>query len=400
LLARRGGYRSEWDRLRTEEETGAEETERKAYLERLIPKIDLVGDEESGLIHNVAGRLHFAERVRRESIEKHQAEWDEAIASIADRDACPRYDGLILEAILGFVPIGRSPDSGLWEFAHIQTGEIPLRDDEQRLVLSEKTGLVFVLIPAGSFRMGAALPDGVDRFEGDPNVDPEARRFEGPVHTVTFEKPFLLSKYEMTQGQWLRFTGYNPSTHKPGDAFGDKAVSLLNPVTDVSWEECERVLFRLNLRLPSEAEWEYACRAGSGTVWWTGNEKESVEGAVNIRDLFNYENMELKTESGHADWLNDGHAVHAPAGTFRPNRFGLHEVAGNVYEWCQDMMSNSYENAPTDGSAFESPDSSHRVHRGGGFWNNILKCRSAYRHWFDETHRASGGGLRPAFSLP
>jgi formylglycine-generating enzyme required for sulfatase activity len=239
----------------------------------------------------------------------------------------------------------------------------------------------------------------VDHFDGDPNVDPEARSFEGPVHTVVFEKPFLLSKYEMTQGQFLWFTGNNPSSQKPGDISGDKVVNLLHPVENVSWEDCDRVLFQLNLRLPSEAEWEYACRAGSGTVFWTGNEKESLKGAVNIGDQSLRKKKKARNEPVE-NWLNDGYADHAPVGTYYPNPFGLHDVIGNVFEWCQDSMSRSYENAPTDGSAFETSDSTHRAYRGGCFWSKTRKCRSAYRHFWTEGHRQPSMGLRPAFSLP
>jgi formylglycine-generating enzyme required for sulfatase activity len=399
LLAREELYRLEYERLRSKEEINVEEAERNAYLERLIPEIDTLGDEEHGLIMNVARRLHFAHTVHEESIGKYQAEWDEAIASIADEEECPQYDGLVIEPILGFVPIGRDPDSGLWEFAHVQTGEIPWRDKERRLVLNEETGLMFVLIPAGSFFMGAVPPDNVDYFEGDPNVDPEARGYEGPVHSVTIEKPFFLSKYEMTQGQWLRFTGNNPSYYKPGDIFGDKEVSLLHPVTFVSWKDCDRVLFQLNLRLPSEGEWEYAARAGTTTVWWTGNDKESLKGAANIRDRSLHEFKMIESEE-YEDWINDGYAAYAPVGSFLPNAFGLHDVIGNVYEWCQDTFTISYERTPVDGSVFESPDSTSRVFRGGSVWSMIYRCRSANRRWFDQTNRSTGGGLRPAFSLP
>src|SRR5690606_29994467 len=114
-----------------------------------------------------------------------------------------------------------------------------------------ETGLVFVLIPDGAFRMGG------------PGED------EGPEHEVALA-PFFLSKYEMTSGQWLRFTGANPSAHL-GEKV-DLGFTLRHPVEQVSWDECDRVLRRMGLVLPTEARWEYAARAGTTTPWSSGAE--------------------------------------------------------------------------------------------------------------------------------
>src|SRR5262249_25075170 len=154
------------------------------------------------------------------------------------------------------------------------------RGADGRLVMKDGTGIVFVLIPAGRFWMGAqaASPSG-------RNVDPQADANESPVHEVSLDAYFL-SKYEMTQDQWLRLAGKNPSLYSPGDGINGKLVTLLHPVENVSWIDCTIVLSRLALELPTEAQWEYGARAGTSTPWWTGSEKTSLRGAGNLADAY------------------------------------------------------------------------------------------------------------------
>jgi formylglycine-generating enzyme required for sulfatase activity len=343
-------------------------------------------------MEDVKARLHFARTVEKRSIHDVRALWDEAIASIADEILCPQYKGLKIKPIMGLVPIGQDPDSGLWEFAHIQTGEIPLRDMDGRLMLDEGVGLVLVLIPGGSFKMGARLAT-KDHTVGMPNVDPYSETFERPVHEVTLP-PFLLSKFEMTQGQWLRFMVINPSIYAPG--WGH--VTLLHPVEHVSWKDCTKTLFRLKLRLPTESEWEYGTRAGTATIWWTGNDSRSLESAANLCDLY-WLNHGGSSSMHHEEW-DDGHAVHAPVGRYLPNAFGLHDVMGNLWEWCQDRYHPDYRGAPADGSSWELGHSINRVYRGGSWDGDSSRCRSAYRNKTDPTDRAGSLGIRPAASLP
>ena len=188
------------------------EIEKPAFEEALR---DLVGgiaafsDPERGIIEREKQRLEFAKGEKKRTIEDVTAQWGEAIASIRSREECPEYDGLVIAPQMGLVPIGRDRQSSLWEFAHIQTGTMPTRDEDGELVLGEESGIVFVLIPGGTFRMGAVRPD-EEHPEGSPNVDPHALEHEGPVQEVTLA-PFFLSKFEMTQGQWHRNTGENPS---------------------------------------------------------------------------------------------------------------------------------------------------------------------------------------------
>jgi len=370
---------------------------RFGMLMDLVEGIERFMDGEAGALKIVEERLAFAKTVVERSTGGPQRKtWEQAIAAIADRKQSPLYSGLEIKSIIGLVPIGQDPHSGLWEFAHVQTGAIPRRGEDGKLILTEEMGLVFVLIPGGCFNMGAVSPS-KDKPSGSSNVDPHADSDEGPVHLVSI-KPFLISKFEMTQGQWLRFTGHNPSTCAPGRCYGGDKITFRNPVESVSWSDCHTVVWRLNLRLPSEAEWEYACRAGTTSVWWAGNTKEMLQDKVNLADRY------CKSHGGppewsYADWLDDGHAVHAPVGSFEPNPFGLHNVHGNVREWCQDSYQDSYKDAPVDGSAWQCTGEVKRVFRGGGWRSIEIYCRSTYRENDTPELRYDNLGFRPALSL-
>jgi formylglycine-generating enzyme required for sulfatase activity len=144
--------------------------------------------------------------------------------------------------------------------------------------------------------------------------------------------------------------------------------------------------------LPSEAEWEYAARAGTATVWWTGGNKESLEGAANLCDLSFYNCF--GHVSSYSAW-NDGFPAAAPVGSFLPNAFGLYDVCGNVAEWCHDCCAK-YGSQPPDVSSFESR---FRVCRGGNWTTVAPACRSSVRYIFDPENSHATIGLRPACSL-
>ena len=358
----------------------------------LVDGLENLANGEESLLKDVQERLLFASGIERKSIDDHRDAWDAAIVSIADEKACPEYRGLVIEPIIGIVPIGRDPSSGLWEFAHLQTGKIPERGEDGELTLTEESGMVFVLVPGGAFAMGARKPS-KDHPMGSANTDPGFKPEEGPVHTVTL-KPFFMSKFEMTQGQWVRFTGKNPSNYGPRSRIGGHQHDLLHPVENVSWYDCSKILHRLKLRLPTEAEWEYAARARTGTVYFTGDELLSLQGAANIAD---------RSLEGYGDSiqceksLDDGYLVHARVGTFRANDFGLHDVHGNVFEWCEDVYSNSYDMTPVDGAA-NKRGKAKAVVRGGAWNSNASQCRSASRNGSGMSSRGELLGLRPCLS--
>ena len=370
-----------------------------ALYELVMGLRDLAEENPVGrTIRNIEQRLEYAESTFRISFEEHAEEWDLAIASIADLADCPLYGAFELEPQLGLVPIGRDPTSGLWEFWHIQTGVKPGRTAAGELVFTDDCGLVFVLIPGGEFLMGAQ-PDDPDA----PNYDPQARTEESDQASEPVKirlDPFFLSKFEMTQGQWLRIASENPSYYDERIKRPDlRQHTLLFPVESIDWDTTTELLQgRLRLRLPTEAQWEYACRAGSSTSWWTGSEEESLLGAVNLADQ--------TTARAGVDWLersswkelDDGYFAVAPVNLFRPNPFGLHNICGNVWEWVQDGFEH-YREPWRAGDGLRVSDQKTKVIRGGAFNTSTDQCRSAYRGRLDRTHLTTAIGVRPARGL-
>jgi len=344
-------------------------------------------DRHGATVGSVEARLEFARAIRKRSIEDPQAEWDEAIASIANRGECPPYDGLSIREQLGLVPIGRDPDSGLWEFWHVQTGERPERDENGKLVMKEEIGLVFVLVPGGTFWLGAQRKDTEGR-----NYDPQAKGDESDKHgnpvDVTLAAYFL-SKYEMTQGQWERFTGRNPSFWFA--SYPENSGPLF-PVEQVTWADCDRELFRSGLVLPTEAQWERACRAGTETPWSSGPQAASLAEFGNIADA-THGRMFKNTD---VEEFDDGFGPPAAVGSLKANGYGLFDMHGNLWEWCRDAY-GSYDLPTAERHGERSMQgTSNRVSRGGSYYDRATLARSAYRHWSTPDYRVGYLGCRPA----
>ncbi|WP_423929002.1 formylglycine-generating enzyme family protein [Candidatus Palauibacter sp.] len=233
-----------------------------------------------------------------------------------------------------------------------------------------------VKVPAGTFTVGSPASE---RGRGDD---------EGPQHSVTIGAPFAVGMYEVTFAEWdacVRAGGCDYEPDDEGWGRGDR------PVTNVNWTDARTYVRWLSrhtgqeYRLPSEAEWEYAARAGSQTARYWG---ESQAGQCRYAN----------GDDGFASCA-DGHEYTAPVGSFAPNAFGLYDVIGNVAEWTQDCRNDDYSGAPTDARARESDDCTYRVLRGGSWLNESRDRRSARRDWNNAAYRFLSFGFRVARTL-
>jgi len=363
-------------------------------LSELVADIERFAADE-GLLADVRARREFAETIEERTVSGEDAVflWGGAMDSIASESQCPQYGGLEIEPQLGLLPLGQDRESGLWEFAHVQSGDIPTRDEAWNLVLPEDPCIVLVLIPGGTFMMGSQPDD-----PSGANYDPDALPSSHPVNEVTLD-PYFISKYELTQGQWVRFMSDNPSGYSDSSPF--VIPWRRHPVEQVSWTDCDTYLARLGLMLPTEAQWEFAARAGTSTIWWTGNDRESLRGFANLAD--GTARRRGATWPTIDDWpdLFDGFAAHAPISSYPPNPFGLHEVHGNVWEWARDWyLVGGYQKSAREGDGLRDIIN-QRVHayRGGSFIDTAARARSAFRTANAPDYVGSSIGVRPARAL-
>ena len=268
-----------------------------------------------------------------------------------------------------------------------------------------------MVIPAGSFRMGS--PEAEDGRDSD----------EGPVHTVRISEPFALGKREVTVSEFRAFvqaTGYRTDAEKGGgcavwDGSSTKWTSDAqrnwrspgfsqgddHPVVCVSWKDAREYLMwlseeaKLSYRLPSEAEWEYAARAGTTTPRFWGERAQEACAYANVADE--------AAKRQFPDWTihdcDDGFAYTAPVGNYKANAFGLLDILGNVWEWAEDCYKDSYTDAPSDGSAWRKGDCGRRLLRGGSWGDAPGSVRSAVRGSYFTEVQGSGVGFRPARTL-
>lgn len=290
--------------------------------------------------------------------------WDDAIA-VARGD---RYGGLTLEPIIGLLPLGADRESGLLEFAHLLSGEPPVRNDRGDLKITATSSIVLVLLPAAEFAFGA--PREECRKPGGKSLI--------PVRRESIEAWFV-SKFEMTQAQWQASTGEQVA-HYQRTADG-KAASL-HPVENVDRATSERVLAKMDLELPSEVLWEWAARGGTEGTYWTGIDLAAAERASNVADASRRRAFPSDAGSLH----DDGHVFHAAIGSFPANPFGFHDVLGNVSEWCSDDVVD-HETKRT-----------RQVYRGGNFRSPIIFGASYSRALVQEM-RSIDLGVRPARRL-
>lgn len=357
-------------------------------LSRLLEGIEKLGAQHPaiGSVAEMRRRSEFAEHVEELTLTAPEAValWAAAREGVP---RSPRYAGVELTPQLGLLPLGPNENTGLWEFWHPQSGSRPARDPRGGFAVGDESSLVLVLLPGGTFEMGSP-PE-------EPGHAPE----EGPVHRVTLDA-FFVSKFELTQAQFERITGSNPSILSQERGVPDGVPSgPSHPVEGVSWIAGRQWLDRAALDYPTEAQWEYAARAGTRSAWWCGAERDALRGAVNLADA--------SAAARGQDWLeisdwpefDDGFAFHAPVGSFRANAFGLYDVLGNVCEWCDDAFGD-YSTPPQPGDGRRTTGYViNRPIRGGGFSNAAAELRCAKRVTLSPEISAPQIGLRPIRKL-
>lgn len=308
------------------------------------------------------------------------------------------------------------------------------RDDAATDLQRNTLGMVFVRIPAGSFQMGT------DSVQALQSLYPqtELRRLQGladetPVHPVRITRAFYLGRHEVTVGQFRRFLersghvpesvadgsggygwnpAYDPSTTARGDAFEgrDPRYSWRNPgfaqgddhpVVNVSWNDAQALAQWLSrtegrrYRLPTEAEWEYACRAGQQGA---GQPPAMLQGLANVFDRDAA--VHWPKWASQAFPFHDGFAFTAPVGSFAPNAFGLHDMLGNVWEWTADWHADDYyAHSPADDP--RGPlEGEVKVRRGGSWHTWPLYARCGFRNWNTPETRYTLVGIRLVLEAP
>lgn len=246
---------------------------------------------------------------------------------------------------------------------------------QTRIVVADEIVVELVSIPSGEFVMGST----------------NALFSEAPPHTVRFDSGFLLGKFPVTQAQWQAVMGNNPSEFRN---LPD------HPVETISWDQAAEFCRRLStqsgrhVRLPSEAEWEYACRDGTAGDFffgpWGPYMDESEIPSMVRQALCDFAWFDL----------NSGNCTH-PVGLKRPNPYGLHDMVGNVWEWCADVWHSSYAEAPRDGRPWLEGEGGQprRCLRGGAWDMNAFRCRSSYRSYDHRELATSRFGFRVAVNI-
>ena len=339
-------------------------------------------------------RIAATKTCQRRSIVGAADRWRDVAQAVA-RD--PRFAGLQLPPRCDLLPLRADPASGLWEFVHLPSGaadhEEPTVRSDGRYELTDDVGTVVVLLPGGTFTMGAQKED-----RDGPNYDPEALAAESPLRLVTL-LPFYCGKYELTEAQLIRLVSPGKERQLRDTqvkSIGLKTTALL-PAVSLSHRQFKAALEPLGLRLPTEAQWEYACRAGTATPFHFG--PRSAAGAfANVAD-------ESAKRAGarwsHEPGIDDGHVNLARIGSFAPNGFGLHDMHGNVAEMVDDPAGRyQLPASPGDGRSQPTWGQDSIVFRGGTYGHNLHCARSGGRALHEsQDFKMENNGVRVALPL-
>jgi formylglycine-generating enzyme required for sulfatase activity len=288
----------------------------------------------------------------------------EAVLEVSEEIEKPVEEKSEAQAEFPAADVEHEPETSPVEIPSEAPEEIPLKV----LTLAEKVieidgiDLVLVEIPAGEFLMGSPAEVGMDH--------------EHPQHRVAIIRPFYLGKYEVTQALWVKVMGSRPSYFKGGD----------RPVESVSWNDVQKFIAELSamtgqeFRLPTEAEWEYAARAGSDTRYYFGDDEDKLDKYAWYSD-----NSENRTH---------------PVGQKMSNQFGLYDMLGNVWEWCADWYDESYYNVSAKDDPRGPASGRYRILRGGAWHYSAIGLRVANRYYKLPKHGYADIGFRIAQDTP
>jgi sulfatase modifying factor 1 len=287
----------------------------------------------------------------------------------------------------------------------------PVGTGENPADVTNSIGMKLKLIKPGTFLMGS------------PKEEQGRQDNEGPQHEVEITKAFYMGVYPVTRGQFAAFAkdagyttkaeiegigyGYNPFKK----AFEDGKYSWQkldfkqtddHPVVEVTWNDVTAFCAWLSKKegkkyeLPTEAEWEYACRAGTQTRFWCGDTDASLKGNANIADA------SFKEKYPNGSWAvswDDGYAFTSPVGSFKANPWGLYDMHGNVLQWCADYYDAKYYENSDKRDPLNSSKSDARVLRGGSWNDRVRRCRAAFRYGTAPGYRFDNDGFRVALRL-
>jgi formylglycine-generating enzyme required for sulfatase activity len=256
--------------------------------------------------------------------------------------------------------------------------------------LVNSIGMELALVPAGSFRMGSPETE----YASERSANGPAGADERPQHLVAVTSPFYLGLYPVTQRQYTQVMGTNPAEFNDNNRGGPD-----HPVERVSWADAQRFCERLSslpeereagrlYRLPTEAEWEYACRAGTGTPFWWGDSASSHQ--ANFDGSFPYGAAPRGLYLGRTTRV----------GSYPVNAFGLYDVHGNVWEWCEDYYEPRYYDHSPSHDPLGPTKGNRKCARGGSWSNSAADCRSACRdYWYGVDYARNNIGFRVAMTV-
>lgn len=311
--------------------------------------------------------------------------WAQVLQTSSDPVQCPHYQNLKITPDARVRPWRLNAESRLWEFVLVGSGDPPSISDSGCPSVDSGTGVILVLLPGGRATLGAQ-----SQREDGANFDP----WFGPPEDKLYAKdvsPFYISAYELTAGAASRL-------------FKERAQSggtLSHPLTMVTWEDASAMLSEHQLRMPTEAEWEYAARGQGSHGWWSVRDLDylgsSLEVFGNMADIAYHSGFSLIDP--YDKFASDGQSGIAVPGLYQPSLFGLYDMYGNADEWCAGAYSRDAQLVSDVEAKGIAPASICRVTKGGSFQTVARQCRPTARRVWLPGGRGIDIGIRIAMSI-